>query len=392
MRKFYFIAPHFPPDKGGLSDHSYFLLREMHAQEFFKTFDFVLVTGQKNPVVESFIQKKIVMPDWKPRSLFSLWRNIIQDRPEIVFIQYVPYMYGRFGINLFFPFFVALLRLFTKTRIQILLHELHFPLRLRIKHMILALAHFSMLMPLICFCHDIFTTTNYYCQLLKRYTLGMRDIIRLPVASNIPIVKQDTSNIVNGPELRILVFGGDHITRGHRFILEIFLQLYRQGLIFKLDFIGMKKEEILQLWHSEQGVELFKFMTAHGHLQAHEVSAFLQSCDLLISYFNDGISTRRTSAMTGLEHAIPIVSTYSKHSDSEFLSAPSIRLFSCDKEEFRHSLITFFKSGEYKELLKPEIKLLGQELYKKKFSWECMIETYIRSQRHVACDRQTTRP
>jgi glycosyltransferase involved in cell wall biosynthesis len=48
---------------------------------------------------------------------------------------------------------------------------------------------------------------------------------------------------------------------------------------------------------------------AVGHLSSADVTAHLAACDLLIQPYPDGISSRRTSAMTGLSLGLPIVTT-----------------------------------------------------------------------------------
>src|SRR5262249_12313277 len=46
---------------------------------------------------------------------------------------------------------------------------------------------------------------------------------------------------------------------------------------------------------------------AAGTLEGATLSRFLQTCDVLLQPYPDGVSTRRTTAMAGLSHGLPLV-------------------------------------------------------------------------------------
>jgi glycosyltransferase involved in cell wall biosynthesis len=50
-------------------------------------------------------------------------------------------------------------------------------------------------------------------------------------------------------------------------------------------------------------------VTWTGHLPHSEVSKLLSVCDLMILPFLGGVSTRRTSAVTALQHGLPLLTT-----------------------------------------------------------------------------------
>ena len=55
-----------------------------------------------------------------------------------------------------------------------------------------------------------------------------------------------------------------------------------------------------------------------GCVPATEAALGIRAMDLLLAPFTDGISTRRTLAMSALQHGVPLCSTISKWSDSVF--------------------------------------------------------------------------
>jgi glycosyltransferase involved in cell wall biosynthesis len=55
--------------------------------------------------------------------------------------------------------------------------------------------------------------------------------------------------------------------------------------------------------------ELAERIHASGTLPPEELSRRLAACDLLLQPYPDGVSARRTSAMAGLAHGLPVVTT-----------------------------------------------------------------------------------
>jgi hypothetical protein len=55
-----------------------------------------------------------------------------------------------------------------------------------------------------------------------------------------------------------------------------------------------------------------------GLLPAAEAAAGIRAMDLLLAPFSDGISTRRTSAMSALQHGVPVCSTISNGATAYF--------------------------------------------------------------------------
>ncbi len=53
-----------------------------------------------------------------------------------------------------------------------------------------------------------------------------------------------------------------------------------------------------------------------GPLDAVAVANRLRAMDLLVSPFNDGLSTRRGSAIAGFQHGLAVASTWAEHTDA----------------------------------------------------------------------------
>jgi len=141
----------------------------------------------------------------------------------------------------------------------------------------------------------------------------------LPIPSSIP-VQHDSSGVLairrryveNG---RCLIghFGtcGSPITEMLEPILEALLrEPARQTVLL----MGLGSEEFRRaLIQKNPDMEWLTYAT--GPLPAEDVSLHVSACDLLIQPYPDGVSSRRTSFMTGLSHSKPVVTTSGRLSE-----------------------------------------------------------------------------
>ena len=56
-------------------------------------------------------------------------------------------------------------------------------------------------------------------------------------------------------------------------------------------------------------------VSATDLLPARELSRHLQACDLLLQPYGDGVSGRRTTTISALEHGVPVVTTFGRLSE-----------------------------------------------------------------------------
>src|SRR5262249_40312585 len=133
----------------------------------------------------------------------------------------------------------------------------------------------------------------------------------LPIPSNIqPIaasrIDRLRPTIAPGGESIVGHFGtyGDHVERE---LLRV-LPGIADTCAARFAFIGMGSDEFLSRLGGRHP-QIAARSWASGRIDAAEVSAALRACDVLIQPYPDGITTRRTSAMAGLQHGVPTVTT-----------------------------------------------------------------------------------
>jgi hypothetical protein len=64
--------------------------------------------------------------------------------------------------------------------------------------------------------------------------------------------------------------------------------------------------------------------TATGLLDARALSHHLQACDVLLQPYVDGVSGRRTTTVSALEHAVPVVTTFGRLSEPFWRETPAV--------------------------------------------------------------------
>src|SRR5262249_30581407 len=94
-------------------------------------------------------------------------------------------------------------------------------------------------------------------------------------------------------------------------------------------FIGRGSIEFVSRLHgTDPGVAARSW--ASGVIDACAVSAALRACDVLVQPYPDGITTRRTSAMAGLQHGVPTVTTTGALTEPIWAASEAVALIPVD--------------------------------------------------------------
>jgi glycosyltransferase involved in cell wall biosynthesis len=200
--------------------------------------------------------------------------------------------------------------------VRLMVHEPFYPWRLRDKpkRWLLAAAQRRMMRMLLAASGRVYLSIPAWESLLRPYETGARkEMVWLPIFSTIPVV-EDVDAVAT---LRRQLAGADRVIIGSfgtfggtigQVTLEILSALLtnhadRLGLL-----LGRNGERLAEQLRSADS-SLSNRVIAPGSLPAKEISLHLQACDLLVQPYPDGISARRTSAMAGLAHGVPMVTT-----------------------------------------------------------------------------------
>ena len=113
-----------------------------------------------------------------------------------------------------------------------------------------------------------------------------------------------------------------------------------------------------------------------GYLPANEASIRFAAMDIYLAPYIDGISTRRTSLMSGLQHGVPTVGTRGMLTD-EMLAAQDGRAFLlADVNEpaaFDSHVVRLLNDDGLRASLGAE----GTAFYEREFSWPRIVERLL---------------
>jgi glycosyltransferase involved in cell wall biosynthesis len=98
-------------------------------------------------------------------------------------------------------------------------------------------------------------------------------------------------------------------------LLRIWQRLRDTHADTKLLVVGVTDDERRQLGDAADVIYA-------GYVPSDQASRLLSCADVFLTLFVDGVSTRRTSVMAAMAHALPVVTTGSAYTDKIFASSP----------------------------------------------------------------------
>ena len=262
-------------------------------------------------------------------------------------------------------------------RVQVMFHELWFPFAWRPKDLVLHLAHRLMVFGLAALSHDIFCSTTRFAREVRK-TLGplSRPAHVLPVGSSLE--RDDPPPLpqrARDRTLRIALFGSLHVSKNVPLVVRAIHEAARSSpWELRLTIIGPTLEELsrampdLRTW-------LMSAVRAEGPLESERAADCLAAQDFFVAYFQDGVSSRRTTLMAALCEGVPVVTTWRDVSDDIFLDKPFVKLLSCEPDVFHSQLVDFLASGArpFEGVEARQIRAF----YREHFSWSSIVERYV---------------
>lgn len=283
--------------------------------------------------------------------------------PDAVVLEYNPFSYGRWGFSPRLPVQFGNLALLPSRPIRALMcHERFFMPMRGVKHTAMSLWQRAQLRALRQMSDVVFASIQPWVDDFAR-SWPHRPTACLPVTSTVPDRRSVRAATRAGMELDdnailLCLFGKSHTSRlvGHG-VAAINATHEVVGSRLRLLVVGADASAPPGL-HSD--ITVFELPSA----PAAEVSAALAASDVLVAPFADGVSTRRTTVMAALQHALPVVSTAGASTDSALSGA--MRLVPVrDTEGFSRAVVGLAEDVPERLRLGQE----GRELYERLYSW-----------------------
>lgn len=305
------LSSEFPPRLSGVGDHTEKLAQALSEK------DEVLAIWTAETRSNSPFKIHVILHPWGWRNFFQFLSSLNAFHPDSILLQYTPQSLApkRLGVWLSLPLWVWLLKTLVRSRVVILFHELNYPVELTPRGIVLGIPQFLQYLFLVSVSDFSFFATEMAFVKTRRFFFWKKTLAWLPVGSAIsvasvaPVVPVLTTSF---RKKRLLHFGGlhpthslDHLLAAHRKVT------HRMGVEnVELVFVGVTQEEVQAALKVKGIHEIPEGIVALGRLSESEVSQCLQSADLILAPFTDGISTRRSTVMACLAHGKPILTTY----------------------------------------------------------------------------------
>jgi glycosyltransferase involved in cell wall biosynthesis len=311
----------------------------------------------------------------RPSGVRHLATHLGQDRPDWVVLQYNPFSFGRRGLNTHLPRVMrAIKRRSPGTGFALMVHE-PFVDAENWKLVVMTTWQRWQLWTLGRTADVVFLSIDPWAQRFRRWFPG-KPVLHLPVSSNIPV--EPTSRAaararlgIDDRTLVMGVFGTAHPSRLWGWVRGAAEAVRRMGQDVHVLYLGP---------HTAAVREALGPVSARldGPLPVEEISRRFAAMDIYLAPYSDGVSTRRTSLMTGLQHGVATVGTSGIHTD-RMLRKEDGRAFlladSHSEEAFHRHVRCLAGDAERRASLGEE----GQCLFEREFCWERIAARMLRS-------------
>jgi glycosyltransferase involved in cell wall biosynthesis len=309
------------------------------------------------------------------RDVGAIADRVAVDQPDWVVLQFNQFSFGRWGLNPFLPLAIrSIRRRSPATRIAVMFHEDFVPpsswkfriMRVWQKWQFKALGRAADVV--------LFSIDPW----VGRYASWFpgRRVMHMPVGSNIPQIKiargdaRSRLGIANDAVV-LALFGSAHAKRNLPWVQAAVRAARTVGLPVILLYVGANVETAREAAGNDTE------MIADGTLPPDEVSRRIAAADIYLAPFSDGISTRRTSMLSGLQHGIAVVGTRGEATD-EMLLRENGRSFVLTAAEDVQAYGDAVVKLALDQSRRQELAARGAELYRREFDWEVIARRFLK--------------
>ena len=343
MKEWHLISPEFPPMPGGVSEHSRVLVaaavsRGLDVHVWTAAGGGAIVNGgsvEVHPSLGGFGAGDIA----RTSALLDAF-----PRPRRIVLQWVPHGYGRRGMNLPFARWIAG-RARAGDEFEVMVHEpfADFSGPSSIQP-VRALVQRSMTRAVVSSAHRVWLSIpGWKSRLLPMLRPAVTAHV-LPVPGTIPVDRDRPG----AAALRSRLLGDAKVLVGHfgaggRYVEDALERTFteisaRRDVRFLL--VGRGTRALADRLRAQKDVN------ATDLLPARELSQHLQACDLLLQPYADGISGRRTTTISALEHGVPVVTTFGRLSEPFWRETSAVETIAAGTPELL--------AGAVERLLEPQ--------------------------------------
>lgn len=294
------------------------------------------------------------------------------DGADAVVLQYNPFSFGRRG---FAPGLVRDLVRLRRPRsrpvVAIMVHETYVDMK-NLKWAAMGAWQRAQMAALRAVTDVQFGSIERWVDRLRKWPGGSR-VFHLPVPSNFPDRRADADSVraelgAADGELLLTCFGLHHPGRLVGHVHAAAEAVASAGVPATVLNLGPGEARVDPI---APGVKLRSL----GYLPERELAGTLACSDIFLAPFADGVSTRRTTVMSALQHAVPVVGTDGHLTDGVLREASgALRLVPVsDRDGFAAAVARLAQEADERRALGDA----GRALYAREFDWPVVVNRLI---------------
>jgi glycosyltransferase involved in cell wall biosynthesis len=358
------IAPALPPSLNGIGDYTAHLARELA-----RSLDVYVLAAQGAD--HSPIPGAKLIPAFSPREPRTAWQipqHVEAIRPDWIVLQYNPFSYGYCGFNPHLPAAISQIRRQCgRTRIAVMFHESFVPVT-NWKFAVMTTWQRWQFRSLGRTADCLVFAIQPWLQRFRHWFPG-KQLAHIGVGSNIPV-----SEITRSEARSRLGIGEDTVVLG-------FFATATPARLFELvklaaRAVAARGREVRVLYMGPNSSAVCRELEGvpvlagqDGPFSAEDVSRRFAAVDVNLAPWIDGVSTRRTTLVTALQHGVATVGTKGYATDDLLHQEDGRALLLADVKDpdsFTASVLRVSEDPRLRDRLREG----GRSLYDREFSWE----------------------
>lgn len=293
-------------------------------------------------------------------------------RPDWVVLQYNPFSWGHRGLNLSLAALLSAIKKRIGARVAVMIHEAFMTINSWRSAVMSAYQRYQFVR-LGKAADLLFFSIAPWAERFAGWFPG-KPVHHLPVGSNVPQVSLAGGEArarlsIDADQIVLGIFGTAHESRLFGYVRAAAERVAKEGGRPLLLYIGPHPDRVKPAFAGLPHI-------AEGPLEPEEISRRFQAMDINLAAYSDGVSSRRTSMIAALQHAIPIVCTRGRNTDAMFLQEDGRSILIAHDQtpqSFADQVATLARD----QALRQRIGAGGRELFDSVFSWPVIARKLI---------------
>ncbi len=369
MRDWHIITCEYPPQIGGVSDYTALLAQTL--RDSGESVHVWAPGSEEDSGTEPHVHR--VLGNFDSASLARADRLLDQfPSPRTLLVQWVPHGYGRRSMNVGFCRWLAQRVRRHGDLLQLMVHEPFLEFR-GVRQSAAAAVHRWMVCTLLHAAERVWLSIPAWESRLRPYAPSKLRMDWLPISSPIPrTATQESIRAVReklGDPFLLIGHLGTYPSAIREMLEPTMVELLRSHPEVSFVLLGSGSNEV-RCALLARSPDLANRLFATGTLPSAELSSHLAACDLLIQPYPDGASSRRSSLMAGISHAVPVITTSGRLSESLWNDSGAVAIASAsDRIELVNSARHLIDSAEERA----RVGTAGLHLFQERFDWALVI-------------------